>query len=355
MKPSKINESVHDDRANSSSPHVSFGKRLNQLASGVVARWYWMVLALISGISGSCYYLSKAPEIYHATATLVRNPNLTESDHKDLALLLEQVRQQRFFTKIASNQSIIEQDNLIPSTINWLPAEPPVDASRLPPAELARMIETWTTVACRADTPFVDISVSHPVPKLAALIVNNIAFEIEKQTRLDKRHFDRPQDLSIYDDVRVALTELKEAEIVFSEVNRSYPAKHPKTNSTQAAVENKQKHFLKEFDLVRRSRIDEDYWKQNQNSWNQPGLSEATRLQIARRLLMTRVFLLMSENEAEHYRKDSILLVEFVSGVPKSPIPLQKGRVIATGSLTGLGSGFLLALLLAQFGNRAKI
>ena len=46
-------------------------EKIRQLINDLLGRWHWIALGLIVGVLAGVYYLSKAPEIYQTSSTML--------------------------------------------------------------------------------------------------------------------------------------------------------------------------------------------------------------------------------------------------------------------------------------------
>lgn len=407
-----VEEDEEFDEEISSGPRS--GPQIKELALEVLTRWHWIVLGLILGLLGAFYYLSKAPKIYEATATLLVTqggqsvvPGSSGSAELDLQsteglnTLVVQIKRLEFLAKVASVEAITSHPGLIPAKVDWLPegarqwlgddpeADPVVDPGRLDPIKLGRIIADWTSVEIVPRTRLLNISVSHPVPEVAALIANTLAIEYEKELseerisglntssnvldneagELGEAIQEKENALASYKTALTSLNALEEEERKFAELDRRYLPKHPKHIEAEAAVDAKRKFFLEEFELARNSPYDHSYWEKRRKDWDRPDLDEASRARIARRLLAARETVLKNEiasqqqvfaelktqslqSKADQANNSIGVESSSLAEVPSSPSAPAQKIVIAVGSFLGFGSGAFFALLLVMLDNK---
>lgn len=391
-------------------------ERLQQLIRELLGRWHWIALGLVLGLLGAFYYLSKAPNIYEATSTLlvkqgassvISNEQDEELDYRSddaVNTVAQRVKRSALLTLVASDPTVRELPGLVPAKVNWFPAwtrswlggdsSRTPDSSALDPAVLGRKIEAWTTVSVRRNTRLLDITVSHPDPAVARVLADTIATEYVNELALKRSSGDTSSSdilgssssevqtalqasqnaLANYQQVLETLKELEAKELLFNELDRRYLPKHPKLIAARATLEEYQKRFLSEFEAVRKALADKAFWDESQTELEQASLEEAggdsgARLQTAKRLLTARASVLASEieNKTEFY--NSMLTKLQVSGInkkaldaevelsnlsllPEDPVSPKKPLVLAGGAILGFGLGFALAFLLVKLDNK---
>jgi len=400
-----------DEEGDFGSQSRSSSSQLGQLAFDLLARWQWLALGLVLGVLGAYYYLSKAPKVYNATATLSvvsKVPTLVSGlsddgggyrSFEELNTLVQSIKRPGLLGSVASNQDVLRAEGLVPVAADWRPEwsrewlgggdTPTVDPGKVSLGQLAGMIDSWTTVGIRPDTRLLDIRVTHPVPEVASLLANTIATEFEKEIGSDRsagrkssseilrsESADAEERLQVKENARASyqvamdsLAILEEKEALFQELDLKYLEKHPKLIDAKASLDRIQKQFLSEFDLVRKSRTDEAYWHLNSEELDSPYVDQESRVQIARRLLNARATVLTSEIESlrgvynllvkQLDQYDAIegngkteVTVNSLSGVPGSPSSPKESSVISGGALTGLFSGLAFAFLLVRLDSK---
>ncbi len=139
--------------------------------------------------------------------------------------------------------------------------------------------------------------------------------------------------------------------------------------AAKATLDEYQKRFLSEFDLVRQATADKDYWESNRAEWDQTDLDVTSRLQIARRLLTARATVLkseiesqnevfntvltkMQETETDQKAKEAEVELSSLSEFPENPASPKTMTVLAGANLFGVGLGVGLAFLLVKLDNK---
>lgn len=384
-------------------------ERVRQLIRDLLVRWHWIALALIMGILAAFYYLSKAPKIYKATSTLLVKQGAstvisTDQDDEPLDLrsadavntVAQRVKRLDLLSTVAALPEVAEIENLVPEPTNWFPGwaqswlgESDEEVTKpKTPAELGKIIGKWTEVSVRQKTRLLDITVSHPSPEVAKLLADSIATEYitelsgnrtdgkntsskiltdqSEQARLDLQKAQNA--LANYQQILDTLKDLEEKEETFSELDRRYLPKHPKHKVAKATLDEFQKRFLSEFELVQKAAADKAYWESTRAEWDQPALDVPTRLQIARRLLTARGTVLASEIESknevfnamltkmqetgiEQKAEEAEVELSNLSELPDQPSSPRKMIVLAGGSILGMGMGLAFAFLLVKLDN----
>nr|MBR9812143.1 hypothetical protein [bacterium] len=299
-------------------------ERFRILLYDLLGRWHWIALGLILGVLGSLYYLSKAPKIYVATSTLLVKQGassvISRDDDEALNLqrddavntVAERVKRAELLSSVASSPAVANLEGLVPDKVNWFPnwskqwlGEGKEGKEKtLAPSALGKVIGRMTTAQVRRNTRLLDIAVSHPVPEVAQVLADTIArgYIEELGTKrsegqgdssevLDRKSKEAEKALQVkekakanYTQILSLLQTLEEKETLFAELDRRYLSKHPKHIGAKATLEEYQKRFLSEFDLVRKAVADKEYWSSNRSEWDQPSLDDNTRFKIARRL-----------------------------------------------------------------------
>lgn len=417
-KPSPSSEKAPDgygDEFEFSSGDSSSGFDAKELLLDVLARWPWLVLGVILGVLGGLYYFSKAPKIYEATATLLVTQSggdvsgVNDADELDfrssegLNTLAVQIKEREFLTRVAGilklNETAMEAQ-FVPPSVDWFPswarqwigekdeAAPP-DPKEMSLNQLASLIGSWTSVGVVEFTRLLSITVEHTNPEIASLVANTIATEYEKavaEERSDSRITsstvlgqeaanlreeiqEEEKLLANYETTLEALADLKQLEDEFRLLQRRYKSKHPKFIDAQAALKDRRDLFLEEFDRVRNSTFDSQYWEKQTDELDDEDLSEDEQVRVKRRLLRTRATTLtnsianqksvlaelstgslkrMADRGSEAIGVES----SSMSQVPGSPSKPEKTKVVSTGGFVGFGVFFLFVFLLVKMDNQ---
>jgi len=411
-KEAKIDDYDYDDERDDSSRFGSSGGQLKLVAFDILARWPLLALGLVLGVLGAFYYLSKAPKIYQATATLLvvqkntgsfsgmtNEGGLDPRTAEAFNTIAAHVKRASFLTKVATSEAVTGAEGLIPPQVNWFPAwshqwlggeaAPARDPAQLPASSLGGIIGAWTSVDIRRMTRLLDVTVSHPDPELASLLANTIATEYQKEigaerttgrseaseslklqaTAAEGRLQAKENALANYLVATASLEKLEAKDAEFQELDRRYKALHPKHIDVTVALKDLRREFLSEFALVRQSQADVTYWKDNREELDNPDLDDLTRVQIARRLLTARATVLGSEIASQREVYNALLTqidqlmatadnektevtVSSLATVPGEPSSPKRPTVIAGGSFLGLFAGVALAFLLVKLDNK---
>lgn len=389
---------------------VAKGKRL---LLDLLGRWYWIALGLILGGACSAYYLSKAPKIYSASSSILVKEQTGAVMGKDQAdeinmssvvalnTVIEQLKRQVLLERVAAREDVQDLQGIMPLEVRWLPSAvagwlgdkeeelAPVAAAQIPTELLAGMIESWTNVSMRRGTRLLDISVSHTSPEVAKVVADAISLEYISETSGAKRS-GRTGTLEVlaekseesrqslqgaqkaFSAYQRALTgheelQLKEKEVV--ELKRRYRAKHPELINALAQVENLQARFLSDFTAAVQSGADASYWRDTEVMSGATAQDLSERLELARRMLLSRTAVLRSEiqsqesvfnmmltkmqqvdvNQAE---QDSAVEISSSARLPGQPVSPVSSGVMVKGLFGGLGLGVGLAFLLVRMDNK---
>ena len=388
---------------------------LAQLLPDLLRRWHWIVLGAILGVLGGLYYLSKAPEVYSARATLLvkqgsssimASRQADSIDYKSgeaLNTLTQQITRLEFLIEVARRPDVQKLENLIPPATDWTPdwaaawlgSEPSGEAAAsgpqtIDPVALGSRIATWTTVSIRKETRLLDIVVEHPSPEASQVLADAIAKEFVEEISRNRAEgqdsstliltakseearqvLQREQKtLANYTQALEALRQLEEKEARFAEVSLRYLSKHPDFIKAKASLDDSQKRFLEKFNDARTARVDAKYWQENRAELDDnTEITDQARLQVAKRLLSARATVLQSEIESQDSLFKALLEqlaaldvnkgaieggVELNSAarLPQLPSSPQPGKVVGAGLVLGLGSGFALAFLLVKLDTR---
>jgi len=405
----KVEPEFFDDEDDFDSNSGAARERLRILLFDLLGRWHWIALGLILGVLGSLYYLSKAPKIYEATSTLLVKQGassvISRDDDEDLDLrqndavntVAERVKRAELLTSVASSPAVADLEGLVPDKVNWFPewskqwlgGDNEVQEKKMAPSALGQTIGQMTTVKVRRNTRLLDIAVSHPIPEVARVLTDTIAQEYIRELGtkrsdgqgdssevLDRKSKEAEKVLQVkekakanYNQILSLLQTLEEKETLFAELDRRYLSKHPKHIGAKATLEEYQKRFLSEFELVRKAVADKEYWSSNRSEWDQPSLDDNTRFKIARRLITARSTVLESditsqrgvfndlvtarlETDVNREAIESEVELSNLSELPTSPSSPKKMVVLSGGGILGLALGFGLAFLLVKLDNK---
>lgn len=380
---------------------ASIGKRL---LLELLDKWYWIVLAVIIGGASSAYYLSKAPKIYSSMASLLVKEQTGAVLGKDqteeinmrsdgaMNTVVERLKRQVLLERVASRDEVRDLEGILPPAVRWLPAivsdwlgdpeeEPdPAAAKRLPVEELAGRIGSWTIVSVRSGTRLIDIEVSHPSPEVAKVLANAIAQEYVDETSGDKS-FGRTNVIGLLgeksEEARQSLQEAQRALSAYQralavhedleakekqviELKRRYRAKHPEMITALAQLDGLQNRFLGDLSAVVKSGSDALYWESSGEELDSSLDILSERLEMARRLLLSRTAVLKSEIQSQESvfnamltkmqevdvnqsEDDSSVEINSVALLPGAPVVPVVQKVMMLGLLGGLFAGAGLA------------
>ncbi len=387
-------------------------EKMKQLMLDLLGRWHWIALGLILGVLAGFFYLSKAPRIYQARATLLIKQQTSSVMSRDqveemdlrslegLNTVAERITRPELLQKVAARPEVRALPGLMPRPVEWLPdwALPWFGKTKLdsatqegppPAASLAGSISGWTKISVRRGTRLLDVLISHPSPEVAKTLADSIC--IEYQTELTgARSSGRSSSLQIlvgesetsrvrlqtaqnamatYQRALVTLKELETREAATAELSRRYLPKHPRMMAAQAELESVKARFLSEFDAARTSTADREYWDKNAADWQQTVGNEPAKLLTARRLLLARGNVLESEIGSQTTVFNSILTriqeadinqqavesemeISSSAQLPGAPISPVASKVIGMASFGGLGLGVLLAMIFIRLDNK---
>ena len=405
----EVEPDFFDDEDDFDSNSGASRERLRILLFDLLGRWHWIALGLILGVLGSLYYLSKAPKIYEATSTLlvkqgasavISQDQMEDMDFRSddaVNTVAERVKRAELLRNVASSPAVADLEGLVPDKVNWFPEwskqwlgeAKEVHEKTVAPSAFGQMIERMTTVKVRRNTRLLDITVSHPVPEVARVLTDTIAQEYIRELGtersdgqgdssevLERKSKEAEKVLQVkekakanYNQILALLQTLEEKETLFAQLDRRYLPKHPKHIGAKATLEEYQKRFLSEFELVRKAVADKEYWSSNRSEWDQPNLDDNTRFKIARRLITARSTVLESditsqrgvfddlvtkrlETDVNREAIESEVELSNLSELPIRPSSPRKILVLGGGGILGLALGFGLAFLLVKVDNK---
>lgn len=387
-------------------------QKMKKLALDLVGRWYWIFLGLLVGfLSGLCY-VSKAPKVYQATATVLVKQRTApvmsrdQVEEMDLAsaeglnTVAELIRRPGLMEKVGSRSNVRELPGLMSAPVQWLPSwslpflglddNVEADGGAPPsPAALGGQIGSWTRISIRPRTRLLDISVTHRSPEVAMTVANAIAVEYQAERTGDRSDgrtssteilvAEREQArerlqtaqnaLANYQRALITLRELEQRENLVTELTRRYLSKHPRMIEALEDLADYEQRFLEEFDAARTSAADRAYWESTETDWEDAGTDNVERLRTGRRLLLARGSVLESEIDSQTRVFNSILTriqesdinqqaveadVEIRSPalLPGRAVGPDTNKAVITASAGGLGVGLLLAILFIRIDNR---
>jgi polysaccharide biosynthesis transport protein len=401
-----------DDSQDAGSSRQAGQEKMKQLALDLIGRWHWIALGLILGVLGGFFYLSKAPKIYQARATLLIKQQTStvmsrdQVDEMDLRSLeglntvAERITRPELLQKVASRPEVRALPGLMPRQVEWLPdwalpwfgktaAETTASEAPPPAASLAGAISGWTKISVRRGTRLLDVLISHPSPEVAKTLADSICIEYQTELTGGRRE-GRKGSLEIlvsesetarvklqtaqnamatYQRALATLKDLEARETTATELSRRYLPKHPRMIAAQAELESFQQRFLSEFNAARTSTADREYWDKHAEEWQQTGANEPAKLLTARRLLLARGNVLESEIGSQTSVFNSILTriqeadinnmavesemeISSSAQLPGAPVSPVASKVLGMASFGGLAFGVLLAMFFIRLDNK---
>lgn len=401
-----------DDDSSDYGSRAAGQEKMKQLALDLLGRWHWIALGLILGVLGGFFYLSKAPKIYQARATLLIKQQTSSVMSRDqveemdlrslegLNTVAERITRPELMQKVASRPEVRALPGLMPREVVWLPdwalpwfgkADDNSSAAQAPPppAALAGALATWTKISVRRGTRLLDVLISHPSPEVAKTLADSICIEYQSELT-GARSSGRTSSLQIlvgesesarvrlqtaqnamatYQRALLTLKDLDVRETAVAELSRRYLPKHPRMMAARSELEALQSRFLNEFDAARTSTADREYWDKHAEEWQQSGRNEPAKLLTARRLLLARGNILESEigsqtsvfniiltriQEADINQQavESEMEISSAAQLPGAPISPVPAKTIALASVGGLVLGVLLAMIFIRLDNK---
>ncbi len=387
-------------------------EKMKQLAMDLLGRWHWIALGLVLGVLGGAYYLSKAPKIYRAQASLLikqQTSSVMARDQVDdmdmrsieaLNTVAERITRPEMLQNVAKRPDVRGLPGLVPRETIWLPdwslpwfgiskekseARQPAP----PPESLAGMIANWTQISVRRGTRLLDVAISHPSPEAAKTIADAICIEYQNELK-GSRKGGRDSSLEIlvessesarkqlqtaqtalasYQRALATLKDLETRETAVIELKRRYLPKHPKMMAAMAELAAFQQKFLSEFDAARNSSADREYWDSHAGDWKEAGDDLNAQLLTARRLLLARgnvleseiasqssvfnsILTRMQESDINGQSDDSEMEINSAAQLPGLPVSPAPTKVMGMATFGGLAFGVLLALLFSRLDNK---
>lgn len=385
-------------------PATNAGRK--QLFKELLGRWYWMALGLVVGLLIAGYYLSKVPKRYNATAslllkqhvaTVMKNDQVEDIDPRSeeaMNTAVERIRRLDLLERVAERPEIRQLPGLVPPPVDWRPVwmggeKKPQVATKAPPppAALAGALSSWLNVSIGRGTRLVYVTIQHTDPKvakaLADAVTNQYLEEVAgarsagRNTSTDllmkgseeaRQRLQSAQGaLAIYGRALELHKELETKEKEVQQLERRYLPKHPKMAAAEAQLASQQERFLEAFQIARKAKADEAYWKTSDAQLDAEDHLQA--VSTARQLLLSRISVLQSETDSQTSVFNSMLTRIEESGVngqsDDSPAELnslsrlpgqaalpQPNKCYALGGAAGLMAGLALALLLGRLDNK---
>lgn len=369
-------------------------------------RWYWALLGLILGILGALHYLAHAPRTYAATATLLVKESTNnmlsggkQSEKMDLKgrvalnTIVQRIKRIDLLTAVAEREEIKNHPDLYLAEVSYLPDWAKKWMGKDPDAtpekktytqeELVQQISNWTGIQPRQTTRLVDIRTTHRSPEVAKLIADAIVQEyglelsgarasgrdssyeiLLAQSESVREQLQQSQNaLANYESALGTLDTLAKKEEEFAKLALRYLPKHPRFIRAKSELTTLQERFLSEFDQIRKSPADRDYWEKAEQEFTQTGDDPNARLQTAKRLLTARSSVLESEIDSSTEVFNSLLTrlqetdinqegaeseveVSNLALLPNYPLSPKKSAVMLGGGALGFLGGLGLAAIL---------
>ena len=406
---------------NTTSYHEDDGFDGNTVDSGgtkrllldLLGRWYWIVLGLVLGGSGSLYYLSKAPRQYASSCTLLVKEQVGSVLGKDQAdemnmrsaeamnTIAERLKRQVLLERVASREDVRALQNVVPAQVRWLPpvlaewlgddkeVAAPVPAAKLAAAALAGSIGSWMSVSVRRGTRLLDLTVTHPTPEVVKVLADAICLEyiaeisgakssgrtgtiqvLASKSEESRQSLQAAQKaFSAYQRALASHEELQAKEKEVAELNRRYRAKHPELINGLAQVTALQSRFLADFDASVKSGADAAYWKESEAVLKVAAESLPVQLENARRMLLSRTAVLRSEIQSQESvfnamltrmeqveinqsDNESELEISSLAGLPGLPVSPVSSKILMIGLMGGLAFGGAIAFGSVRLDNK---
>lgn len=330
-------------------PHVehlgapSRPNKARRLALDLLSRWYWIVLGVVLGLLVSAYYLSKTPEKFTATATLlIKQRTMTAiggaqvedidmASTEGLNTVAARLGRPELLERVASRIDVRSLPGLIPPKVDWTPDwlaarlgrapkavadKEPASAGQVPAAPvLGGMLGSWMRISIREGTRLLDVSITHQVPEVSKALADAVVREYLADisgTATEGRSSKLETLMRQSEEARVKLQVAEEAmanynrtlelhaaldqmENEVTKLSRRYLPKHPKMIVANGELESLKNRFLTEFDQVIHSSADGEYWKTIAEQINAAREDPEQYLRVARQLLLARTGVLSSE------------------------------------------------------------
>jgi capsular exopolysaccharide synthesis family protein len=358
---------------------------------------------------GAAYYLSKAPKLYSAsasllikqeTATVMNKDQVEEIDMRSmegLNTVAERIRRHDLLTRVGSRVDVRALPGLIPPEVDWTPewldrwlkrfkpGDSSADSNRSqggPPAAtvLAGYLGSWMTVSIRRGTRLLDIEFKHQVPEVAKALADAVAREyladlasagtetrsnqsdtLVKQSEEARGKLQAAESaLANYNRAIEAHKALEVVERAVGQLSRRYLPKHPRMIAATSELKETKERFLEEFNVAIGSKADAEYWQTSGAEIESSKSDPDAYLRMARQLLLARTGVLKGETASQMSVFNAMLTrleeqnVNSLGGGSSADIngfALLPGRAIAPVPAlvfaVGCGGGLAAGLLLA--------
>ncbi|GHC61312.1 polysaccharide biosynthesis tyrosine autokinase [Roseibacillus persicicus] len=370
---------------------------LKDLVTRILARWPWIILCLLLGVSTAFFIIWRsAPEFKSTTTILVRDSSVDafgKNDAGDFDVkneeALETIRSGlttlEMCEAIANEPHIRKLSHLIPLGPKPLPFMGDPDRgkikSKVPPAaELAQMIQDWVSVEVRRNTRLIDISVVHEDPLVARELANEFVAQYDKQ-RIEKKASVSQENLQyLIGETKRVKTDLQEAQnvsasyssplelekaLTVSEANAKslslrYGPLHPTMREANDQLESAREQLRMSLLRAMDNPVDAEYWASYRKE--EGDLETVESLNRIRDLFIARHTVLESEIESQNLLYSTILAqmetLELGPDGSSSEVSRQsaaregeqiaprKSLILAGGVMGGFAIGLGLAFLL---------
>lgn len=337
---SHADDETEDEFHEHSTAHSTRGALARRLLLDLLGRWYWIALGAALGILVSTYYLSKAPNKYSATSTILikeQTNNIISRDRVDdidmrsieaLNTAAEVLRRHDLLERVASRIDVLSKPGLMPPPVDYRPdrfvkwwdehkpgQKAAVSASPPTPSDLANLMASRMNVSIRRGTRLVDITFEHEVPEIAKTLADAVVREylaelagavsegrtsqsrtLEYQSEeVRKVLLAAESALATYNRAIELHKSLETQENTASQLARRYLPKHPKMITANSELQELKTRFLNEFDIAIRSPADQAYWQTASAQIEAAQGDIDARLRLARQLLLARTGVLQGE------------------------------------------------------------
>ncbi|MDQ8190587.1 polysaccharide biosynthesis tyrosine autokinase [Roseibacillus persicicus] len=370
---------------------------LKDLAFRILARWPWIVLCLLLGVSTALVNVWRASPLFQSTTTiLVRDSNsgtLGKSEAGDFDVenreAIETIRSSLMTLEmceaIANEPRIRNLSHLIPLGPKPLPFLGDPDygkkAQEVPSVPvLARLIQTWVTAGIRDGTRLIDIRVEHEDPKVAMELANEFVEQYDKQ-RIEKKASVSQENLQyLLGETKRVKSDLQEAQNVSASyslplelekaltvaeasaksLSLRYGPLHPTMREANEQLASAREQLRISLLRAMDNPVDADYWASYRKAEGDLETTEA--LNRVRDLFIARHTVLESEIESQNLLYSTMLSqMETLELSPEGnssevlrqsaaregvQIAPQKSKILMTGTMGGLLLGVGLAFLL---------
>ncbi len=388
---------------------------MSRLVPDLLARWHWIAAAAVCGTLVGAYVLSKTPEKYRATTTLLikqRTKSLLakeQTEELDIAsseafnTIATRIRRPELLEFVASRQDVRSLPGLVPPSVEWRPnwflkmtgrPVPDQNASRAgepvpSAAALAGMMADWLDVAIVPRTRLLNITVTHTDPEVSRALADAIAREylgeihrarttgrdsaidiLLKESEDTQKKLEASQNaLAVYGRAVQLQKELEEIEKEVQALERRYRSRHPRLIEAKSRFASAGDRFLDAFDHARTAPSDSTYWSTVEEILKQAADDPEDHLKTARNLLLSRSSVLSNEIESRTGIYNAMLTqiqqasvnqqggeseaeISSFARLPGRPSSPDPKRLLGMGGGGGLALGLGFAFLLVRLDNK---